>query len=84
MSVPGKSQLASNIDTSQSMQNFLKEAKILNELSKGVQSMKSFVYPSVLQVMKISISVVIERSHSSAQAEERLECYHQVLNDEWS
>ncbi len=37
------------------MQAFLKEAKILNELSKGVQAMKHFVYPSVLQKEAIPV-----------------------------
>jgi hypothetical protein len=40
---------AANLDTSTSFSAFLKENKILNELSKGVMSMKTFVYPSVLQ-----------------------------------
>lgn len=31
------------------MTAFLKEQKVLKELQKGVQSMKTFVYPSVLQ-----------------------------------
>jgi len=31
------------------MTAFLKSQKVLKELSKGVQSMKTFVYPSILQ-----------------------------------
>ena len=31
------------------MQNFLKELKIVSELSKSVQSMKSYIYPTSLQ-----------------------------------
>ena len=31
------------------MTTFLKGQKVLKELQKGVQSMKSFVYPSILQ-----------------------------------
>jgi len=31
------------------MSAFLKEAKVLTELSKGVQSMKQFLYPTLLQ-----------------------------------
>lgn len=48
-------QIAANIDTSKSMASFLKEVKILNELSKGVASLKTFVYPSVLQKEAIPV-----------------------------
>lgn len=46
-----KHNLASSIDNSIHMMNFLKEVKIITDLGKGVQTMKSFVYPSVLQVI---------------------------------
>ena len=41
------------LDRSEAMVSFLKEQKFLKELSKGVQSMKTFVYPSVLQKQAI-------------------------------
>jgi hypothetical protein len=44
---------AGNLDKTESMQDFLKSAKILNELKKGVQSMKHYLYPSVLQKQAI-------------------------------
>lgn len=47
--------VAANLDTTTSFQAFLKETKILNELSKGVMSLKSFVYPSVLQKEAIPV-----------------------------
>lgn len=37
------------------MQSFLKNAKILNELAKGVMSMKTYIYPSVLQKEAIPV-----------------------------
>lgn len=37
------------LDRTVSMQTLLKELKFLKELNKGVQSMKAYVYPSVLQ-----------------------------------
>ena len=42
-------QVSSKLDRTESMQNFLQELKIITELTKGVQSMKSFIYPTVLQ-----------------------------------
>ena len=42
-------QVSSKLDRTESMQNFLKELKIITELTKGVQSMKSFIYPTILQ-----------------------------------
>jgi hypothetical protein len=44
------------------MQAFLKDAKILNELAKGVMSMKTFIYPSVLQ--KEAIPVLKKKNKS--------------------
>ena len=42
--------IAGNLDKSISMQDFLaKKAKVLKELQKGVASMRSYIYPSVLQ-----------------------------------
>ena len=41
--------VAANLNTTASMPAFLKDNKILNELSKGVMALKSFIYPSVLQ-----------------------------------
>ncbi len=41
------------LDRTEAMTNFLKSQKVLKELSKGVQSMKTFVYPSVLQKQAI-------------------------------
>lgn len=38
-----------NLDKTESMLTFLKSLKFVQELSKGVQSMKQFVYPSILQ-----------------------------------
>jgi len=35
------------------MTTFLKSLKLLKELNKGVQSMKTFLYPSVLQKQAI-------------------------------
>lgn len=52
---------AGNLDRTDSMQTFLKQHKILNELNKGVQAMKSFVYPSILQKQAI---VAIKKSES--------------------
>jgi hypothetical protein len=40
--------VAANIDKSQSMQELLK-GKFLKEMLKGVASMKTYIYPSVLQ-----------------------------------
>jgi hypothetical protein len=37
------------------MLTFLKSLKILAELNKGVQSMKHFVYPSILQKQAIPV-----------------------------
>jgi len=37
-----------NLDRTRSMQVFLKEAKILTELNKGVMTMKHYLYPSTL------------------------------------
>ena len=36
------------LDRTTSMQTHLKELKFLKELNKGVQAMKTYVYPSVL------------------------------------
>ncbi len=47
--------VAANLDTSTSFSAFLKDNKILNELSKGVMTMKAFVYPSVLQKEAIPV-----------------------------
>lgn len=44
------SAVAANLDTSTNVVKLLKDCKILNELSKGVSAMKTFIYPSVLQV----------------------------------
>ena len=42
--------IVGNLDKSVSMQEFLaKKAKVLKELQKGVASMRSYIYPSVLQ-----------------------------------
>ena len=35
------------------MQEFLKQQKIIKELSKGVQSMKHYIYPTILQKQAI-------------------------------
>ena len=40
---------AGNLDKDSSMLQFLKSLKFVSELNKGVQSLKTFVYPSVLQ-----------------------------------
>jgi len=45
------------------MQPLLKEVKILNELAKGVMSMKSYVFPSVLQ--KEAIPVIKAKGKSN-------------------
>jgi len=37
-----------SLDKAEGMTAFLKSQKVLKELQKGVQSMKTFVYPSVL------------------------------------
>jgi hypothetical protein len=37
-----------SLDKSQGMQAYLKEQKIINELCKGVQGMKHYLYPSQL------------------------------------
>ena len=42
-----------NLDRTDSMQDFLKQQKVITELSKGVQSMKHYLYPSVLQKQAI-------------------------------
>ena len=47
--------VAANLDTSTSFSAFLKDNKILNELSKGVMTMKALVYPSVLQKEAIPV-----------------------------
>ena len=44
------------------MQSFLKNAKILNELAKGVMSMKTYIYPSVLQ--KEAIPVIAKKKQN--------------------
>ena len=54
--------VAANLDTSISFTAFLKDNKILSELSKGVMSLKSFVYPSVLQ--KEAIPVLKKKNKS--------------------
>ena len=41
------------LDRTEGMQVHLKALKIVKELNKGVQGMKSFVYPSVLQKQAI-------------------------------
>ena len=43
-----------SLDKTESMQLFLKDIKMLTELSKGVQSMKHYLYPSVLQKQAIT------------------------------
>ena len=43
-----------SLDKTQSMQSFLKDLKIVNELCKGVQSMKHYLYPSRLQTQAIA------------------------------
>lgn len=45
---------ASNLDRSESMQEFMK-GKFLKELLKGVAAMHEFVYPSVLQKAAIPV-----------------------------
>ena len=55
--------VAANLDTSNNMQAFLKEHKLLNELAKGVMSMKTFIYPSVLQ--KEAIPVLKKKNNSN-------------------
>lgn len=50
------------LDKSSSMLNFLKGEKILNELTKGVQSMK-YVYPSILQ--KQAIPAFKDKKHAN-------------------
>jgi hypothetical protein len=47
------------------MTAFLKDNKILNELSKGVMALKSFIYPSVLQ--KEAIPALKKKNKSSNQ-----------------
>jgi hypothetical protein len=42
--------MGASLDKSSSMISFLSEAKIINELSKGVAGMKTYVYPTILQV----------------------------------
>lgn len=42
------------LDRTSSMQGLLKELKFLKELNKGVQSMKTYVYPSVLQMQALA------------------------------
>lgn len=42
--------LTANLDRNQTMLKFLQEQKILNDLTKGVQSLKTVIYPSILQV----------------------------------
>ena len=55
--------VAANLDTTQGMQPFLKDQKIITELSKGVMGMKSYVYPSVLQ--KEAIPVIKAKGKSN-------------------
>jgi hypothetical protein len=51
-----KAAVTANLDTSHSMQSFLKaDAKVILELSKGVAALKHFVYPSVLQKEAIPV-----------------------------
>ena len=38
-----------NLDRENSMLHFLKQLKFVTELNKGVQSLKTYVYPSILQ-----------------------------------
>jgi hypothetical protein len=40
---------SSFLDKSESMQVFLKEQKMISELSKGVQGLGGMIYPSMLQ-----------------------------------
>ena len=37
-----------SLDRTEAMTTFIKQQKIIKELSKGVQSMKAFIYPSLL------------------------------------
>jgi len=46
---PGSMITPGNLDRTESMQEFLKELKMLTELNKGVQSLKHYLYPSALQ-----------------------------------
>jgi hypothetical protein len=55
--------VAANLNTTSSMTAFLKDNKILNELSKGVMALKSFIYPSVLQ--KEAIPALKKKNKSS-------------------
>ena len=41
--------IAQSLDKSVSMQDFLKSSKVLDELQKGVSSLRAYLYPSVLQ-----------------------------------
>ena len=45
----------SKLDRTESMQSYLKEhLKTITELNKGVQSMKTFLYPTILQKKAMS------------------------------
>ena len=45
----------SKLDRTESMQNYLKDQlKTITELGKGVQSMKTFLYPTILQKKAMS------------------------------
>ena len=47
--------VSSKLDRSISMQNYLKELKIISELAKSVQSMKSYIYPTALQKQAMEV-----------------------------
>jgi len=40
--------MGASLDKNQSMAAFLADNKILNEICKGVASMKTYVYPTIL------------------------------------
>lgn len=42
--------MGASLDKTSSMISFLTDAKIINELAKGVASMRTYVYPTILQV----------------------------------
>jgi hypothetical protein len=62
------------------MQEFLKGQKIIKELAKGVQSMRSYLYPSILQKQAIQPLRKTSKKQATAEAPQNVIIRYQEMN----
>ena len=77
---PQKGISSGKLDKSQSMQEFLKSQKLIKELCKGVQSLKSYIYPTILQRQALEPLRKVAKNKATAGAPKNIIIRYKELN----